>query len=80
MTDDPWDYAHITCWNFLPFVLQRVGEAPAWVVRMTFGIWFAVLAALAATLIRIRNVAQSLDQSLIVMALPTIRHRHNTIP
>jgi hypothetical protein len=63
MTDDPWDYAHITCWNFLPFVLQRVGEAPSWVVSVAFGIWFAVLAALAATLLRIRNVAKSLDQA-----------------
>src|SRR4030095_14283888 len=31
MTDDAWDYVHITTWNFLPFVLRRVGEAPAWV-------------------------------------------------
>ena len=30
MTQDPWDYVHITCWNFLPFLLRRVGEAPAW--------------------------------------------------
>src|ERR1700757_3839721 len=33
MTQDPWDYVHITCWNFLPFLLRRVGEAPAWAVR-----------------------------------------------
>ena len=31
MTEDPWDYVHITCWNFLPFLLKRVGAAPAWV-------------------------------------------------
>ena len=40
MTQDPWDYVHITCWNFLPFLLRRVGEAPAWVVRVAFAIWF----------------------------------------
>jgi hypothetical protein len=57
MTQDPWDYVHITCWNFLPFLLRRVGEAPAWVVRVAFGVWFAGLAALAATLLKIHGVA-----------------------
>jgi hypothetical protein len=56
MTQDPWDYVHITCWNFLPFVLKRVGEAPAWVVRIAFGVWFAGLAALSATLLRLRQL------------------------
>ena len=28
MTQDPWDYVHITTWNFLPFLLRRVGAAP----------------------------------------------------
>jgi hypothetical protein len=59
MTQDPWDYVHITCWNFLPFVLRRVGEAPAWVVRVAFGVWFAALAALAATLLWMRRVANN---------------------
>ncbi len=63
MTQDPWDYAHITCWNFLPFVLRRVGEAPAWVVYTTLGLWCAGLAALAATLIRIRQVARRWRES-----------------
>jgi hypothetical protein len=58
MTQDPWDYVHITCWNFLPFVLRRVGEAPAWVVRVTFGMWCTGLGALAATLVRLRRVAR----------------------
>jgi hypothetical protein len=63
MTQDPWDYVHITCWNFLPFVLKRVGEAPAWVVRIVLALWCAALAALAATLIRIRQIAlQSHDR------------------
>jgi hypothetical protein len=56
MTEDPWDYVHITTWNFLPFLLRRVGEAPAWVVNLTFAVWGAALAALAATLYRLRKV------------------------
>ena len=56
MTEDPWDYVHITTWNFLPFLLRRVGEAPGWVVRLTFVLWGAGVAALAAALWRIRIV------------------------
>ncbi len=64
MTQDPWDYVHLTCWNFIPFVLKRVGEAPAWVVRIALAIWCAGLAALAATLLRIRQVAtQTSDEN-----------------
>ena len=40
MTEDPWDYAHITEWNFLPFVLRRVGVAPMWVVHVAFVVWY----------------------------------------
>ncbi len=61
MTQDPWDYVHITCWNFLPFLLRRVGEAPAWAVRIAFAVWFTALAALAATLLRLRHVARQLQ-------------------
>jgi hypothetical protein len=46
MTQDPWDYVHITTWNFLPFLLRRVGAAPKWVVDVTFAIWGAGIAAL----------------------------------
>ena len=60
MTQDLWDYVHITCWNFLPFLLRRVGEAPAWAVRAIFAVWFAGLAALAGTLLRIRSVARQM--------------------
>jgi hypothetical protein len=56
MTQDPWDYAHITTWNFLPFLLKRVGAAPPWVVDLTLAVWMASLAALAATLARLRSV------------------------
>jgi hypothetical protein len=60
MTEDPWDYAHITEWNFLPFVLRRVGVAPAWVVNITLAVWYAGLAALAATLWQLRRVLRGL--------------------
>ena len=56
MTDDAWDYVHITTWNFLPFVLRRVGEAPAWVVRTIFAIWISTLALLAALLWRLNSL------------------------
>ena len=36
---DPWDYVHITTWNFLPFLLKRVGVAPRWVVHIAFMVW-----------------------------------------
>jgi len=47
MTQDAWDYVHITTWNFLPFLLRRVGAAPGWLVDTAFGIWGAGIAALA---------------------------------
>ncbi len=56
MTYDQWDYVHITCWNFLPFLLRRVGAAPAWVIRTTFAVWYAGIAALTWTLLRLINV------------------------
>ena len=40
---DPWDYVHITTWNFLPFLLKRVGAAPRWVVHVTLMLWMAAL-------------------------------------
>jgi hypothetical protein len=56
MKQDSWDYAHITTWNFLPFVLRRVGEAPAWVVDTVLVFWMGALAALAATLAQLTRV------------------------
>lgn len=56
MTQDPWDYVHITTWNFLPFVLRRVGAAPAWVVRVTEAMWVAALAGFAACFCRLWRV------------------------
>ena len=59
MTEDPWDYVHITTWNFLPFLLHRVGVAPAWVVNTAFAIWVATIAALTLVLARLRAYAGS---------------------
>ncbi len=60
MTQDPWDYVHITCWNFLPFLLRRVAVAPDWVVRMAYAIWFAGVAALAWSLARLKYALSEL--------------------
>jgi hypothetical protein len=56
MTEDAWDYVHITTWNFLPFVLRRVGEAPAWVVKVSLALWLSGLATLAWVLRRLYRV------------------------
>lgn len=56
MLTDPWDYVRITTWNFLPFVLRRVGEAPAWVVRVAFAVWAAAVGATGWALWRLRRV------------------------
>jgi hypothetical protein len=58
MTQDPWDYVHITTWNFLPFLLRRVGAVPDWVVKGAFAVWGAALAALAAVLWQLRTAFQ----------------------
>ena len=55
MTYDPWDYQHVTTWNFLPFVLRRVGEAPRWVVNVTLALWYAEIAALLAALLKLKR-------------------------
>lgn len=52
---DSWDYVHITTWNFLPFLLRRVGAAPRWVVDLAFVVWGAGLAALSGTLWRLKQ-------------------------
>ncbi len=59
MAQDPWDYVHITTWNFLPFVLRRVGEAPGWVVKVWLAVWIAGIAALTWTLWRLRRVLRA---------------------
>jgi hypothetical protein len=60
MSEDPWDQVHITTWNFLPSLLQRVGAAPQWVVTLTLAIWLAAIAALLAVLQRLRSSLRAL--------------------
>jgi hypothetical protein len=59
MTQDLWDYVHVTTWNFLPFLLRRVGAAPGWVVNTVLAIWIAGTAGLGAVLIRLRTSLQA---------------------
>jgi len=61
MTQDPWDYVHITTWNFLPFVLRRVGEAPGWVVKVCFALWIAGVASLSWVLWRLWKIQRHGD-------------------
>jgi len=58
LQEDPWDYVHMTTWNFLPFLLRRVGIAPAWAVRIVFAVWYTGLAVLAAASLRLRSVTR----------------------
>jgi len=55
MLTDPWDYIHITTWNFLPFVLRRVGDAPRWVVDLAFAVWGVAIGLLVAVLWRLKR-------------------------
>ena len=50
MTYDPWDYAHITSFNFLPFLLARIGKAAGWVICLVTVVWSVALAALISLL------------------------------
>lgn len=61
MTYDQWDYAHITTWNFLPFLLRRVGAAPRWVVDLAFVVWISGLAGLAAFLWRLKAALKTTE-------------------
>jgi hypothetical protein len=63
MTQDAWDYVHITTWNFLPFLLRRVGAAPGWVVNTAFAVWGAALAATTAILWRLRTLLRRQENS-----------------
>ena len=59
---DQWDYVHITTWNFLPFLLRRVGAAPRWVVETAFAVWGIATAALATTVWRLRRSIPACDR------------------
>jgi hypothetical protein len=59
MGQDQWDYVHITTWNFLPFLLRRVGAAPRWVVDAVFFLWGIGVASFAGTLLKLRGVLRA---------------------
>jgi hypothetical protein len=63
MTQDPWDYVHITCWNFLPFLLRRVGVAPGWAVATTFAAWGVALVTLIAVMTQIWRMTRQWNKS-----------------
>ncbi|MDP9159966.1 MAG: hypothetical protein M3O09_07015 [Acidobacteriota bacterium] len=63
MTEDPWDYVHITCWNFLPFVLRRAGQAPGWVVNTILTIWSVAVIIFASVLARVGMRVRSPEHS-----------------
>jgi hypothetical protein len=58
MTEDAWDYVHISTWNFLPFLLRRVGTAPRWVVDLAFTVWGTGIAALSLLVARFWHVVE----------------------
>jgi hypothetical protein len=53
---DPWDAAHLTTLNFLPWLLHHIGVAPLWAVRVLFGVWFVLAAALIFLSARLVNI------------------------
>ena len=59
MTEDPWDYVHITTWNFLPFLLRRVGAAPGWLVHSLAAAWCAALVILVWLLYKLRSALET---------------------
>jgi hypothetical protein len=65
MKYDQWDYQHITTWNFLPFVLRRMGAAPTWIVGAAFTVWGLGIGFLAWSLAVLRRVCMrdAFDQS-----------------
>jgi hypothetical protein len=73
MTQDPWDYVHITTWNFLPFVLRRVGEAPSWVVNTTLVMWIAALGTLVLVLRQLLKVSANLADSAVQASAVIVR-------
>jgi hypothetical protein len=58
MRQDAWDFVHITTWNFLPFLLRRVGAAPRWVVDTAFTMWGVAIAGLALVCKRLLRVVE----------------------
>jgi hypothetical protein len=55
---DPWDYVHITTWNFLPFLLRRVGAAPRWIIDAAFAVWLGGIASLLLAIRKLLRVVE----------------------
>lgn len=53
MTQDAWDYVHITTWNLFPFLLHHVGAVAGWVVATAFAVLLAGIAALVFVMARL---------------------------
>jgi len=70
MSQDPWDYVHITTYNFLPFLLARVGTAAGWVVHLLTVIWFS---ALAATLVLLNFIRRCIKRGEFESATPALQ-------
>jgi len=66
MTQDPWDYIHITSWNLLAFQLARAAQAPGWVVELGQAVWVAGLVALAAVLGRLWWVLRPVERRCVI--------------
>ena len=64
MTYDKWDYQHITCWNFLPFVLRRIGAAPRWVVDVALAFWAVGIAALVGSMVKLGRMVEQYGRIL----------------
>src|SRR5579872_98412 len=59
---DQWDYQHLTCWNFLPFVLRRMGAAPKWMVDMALAIWGFAIVGLITVLAALGRTVEQKDR------------------
>jgi len=64
ITYDPWDYVHLTTWNFLPFLLRRVGAASKLAVDIAFAAWGVGIAALALAMNQLRRVCDTAMKEL----------------
>ena len=59
MTYDPWDLCAYHDVEFSAVPASRVGAAPAWVVKIAFATWYAGIAALLWSLLRLRKALSS---------------------
>jgi hypothetical protein len=53
ISEDPWDAAHLTAWNFLPSLLRHIGVVPLWAVDILYMAWILVGCALIFVLVQL---------------------------